>query len=120
MMLPCLGLLRGTHTTTRASASPPARRLTSSSSLPPPRVSLATTRMVLIGCCSSYSVVGWAWVPAGVALASAGAAGRKGRGRAPGPPYWWAPPTTGGPWSKLTTGGGEDPCHSSVSAFHGF
>src|ERR1700741_714191 len=53
MMLPCLGLLRGTQMTTCTSGCPPARSRTVSSSLAPPRVSLATTRIVFMGCCSS-------------------------------------------------------------------
>src|ERR1044071_573919 len=54
MMLPCLGLLRGTHTMTRV-PSPPAlaRSLTVSSSCAPASVSLATTRMVLMSCSPS-------------------------------------------------------------------
>ena len=39
---------------------------------------------------------------------------------APGTPYSYGPPTTVGTLSKLKIGGGEDTCHSSVSAFHGF
>src|SRR5258708_4354914 len=39
--------------------------------------------------------------------------------RAPGTPYSYGPPTTCGISSKLKTGGGDDPCHSSVSARHG-
>ena len=39
---------------------------------------------------------------------------------APGTPYSYGPPTTSGTRSKLNTGGGEDTCHSSVSARHGF
>ena len=35
-------------------------------------------------------------------------------------PYSYGPPTTVGMRSKLKIGGGEDTCHSSVSAFHGF
>src|SRR4051812_2342794 len=38
---------------------------------------------------------------------------------APGTPYSYGPPTTVGTRSKLKTGGGEDTCHSSVSARHG-
>src|SRR5438552_4017149 len=40
--------------------------------------------------------------------------------RAPGVPYSYGLPTTGGIPSKLKIGGGEDTCHSSVSARHGF
>src|SRR3954451_24390457 len=40
--------------------------------------------------------------------------------RAPGTPYSYGPPTTCGISSKLKTGGGEDTCHSIVSARHGF
>src|SRR3954466_5726826 len=59
MMLPCLGLLRGTQTITRVpSPLVAARSLTVSSSLPPPSVSFATTRMVLIGSRSSSSLGG--------------------------------------------------------------
>ena len=39
---------------------------------------------------------------------------------APGTPYSYGPPTTVGTASKLNTGGGEETCHSSVSARHGF
>ena len=39
---------------------------------------------------------------------------------APGTPYSYGPPTTVGTRSKLNTGGGEETCHSSVSARHGF
>src|SRR3954470_5090177 len=55
MMLPCLGLLRGTQITTRVSSPlAPARSLMTSSSLAPASVSFATTRMVLMGSgCSS-------------------------------------------------------------------
>ena len=38
---------------------------------------------------------------------------------APGTPYSYGPPTTVGTLSKLNTGGGEDTCHSSVSARQG-
>src|SRR5919202_1107566 len=38
---------------------------------------------------------------------------------APGTPYSYGPPTTVGTRSKLKIGGGEDTCHSSVSARHG-
>src|SRR4029453_884177 len=40
--------------------------------------------------------------------------------RAPGTPYSYGPPTICGISSKLKTGGGEDTCHSSVIACHGF
>ena len=40
--------------------------------------------------------------------------------RAPGTPYSYGPPTTCGISSKLKIGGGEDTCHSSVRACHGF
>ena len=39
---------------------------------------------------------------------------------APGTPYSYGPPTTVGTRSKLKIGGGEETCHSSVSARHGF
>src|SRR5205823_10536090 len=39
---------------------------------------------------------------------------------APGTPYSYGPPTTVGTASKLNTGGGEETCHSRVSARHGF
>ena len=39
---------------------------------------------------------------------------------APGTPYSYGPPTTVGTASKLKIGGGEETCHSSVSARHGF
>ena len=39
---------------------------------------------------------------------------------ASGTPYSYGPPTTVGTRSKLKIGGGEETCHSSVSAFHGF
>ena len=39
---------------------------------------------------------------------------------APGTPYSYGPPTTVGTLSKLKIGGGEDTCHSSVSARQGF
>ena len=39
--------------------------------------------------------------------------------RAPGTPYSYGPPTTCGISSKLKMGGGEETCHSSVSARHG-
>jgi hypothetical protein len=57
--------------------------------------------------------------PAGAGT-SAGFAGPKIPCTAPGTPYSYGPPTTVGTWSKLKTGGGEDTCHSSVSARHGF
>ena len=38
---------------------------------------------------------------------------------APGTPYSYGPPTTVGTASKLKIGGGEETCHSSVSARHG-
>ena len=38
---------------------------------------------------------------------------------APGTPYSYGPPTTVGTRSKLKIGGGEETCHSSVSARHG-
>ena len=41
-------------------------------------------------------------------------------GRAPGTPYSYGPPTTCGISSKLKMGGGEETCHSSVRAPHGF
>src|SRR4051795_6467051 len=63
MMLPCLGRLRGTHTTTRVS-SPAARSWIFARSLPPPSVSLATTRMVFMVVCGS-SLGGWLRVGAG-------------------------------------------------------
>src|SRR3954471_24417542 len=60
MMLPCLGLLRGTQMTTRASSPlAPARSLMTSSSLAPASVSFATTRIVLMGSRSSSSLGGW-------------------------------------------------------------
>ena len=40
--------------------------------------------------------------------------------RAPGTPYSYGPPTTCGISSKLKTGGGDETCHSSVIARHGF
>src|SRR5437588_3118306 len=40
--------------------------------------------------------------------------------RAPGTPYSYGPPTTCGISSKLKTGGGDETCHSSVGARHGF
>src|SRR4029079_13720249 len=40
--------------------------------------------------------------------------------RAPRTPYSYGLPTTCGISSKLKMGGGEDTCHSSVSARHGF
>src|SRR5205085_11857387 len=40
--------------------------------------------------------------------------------RAPGTPYSYGLPTTCGISSKLKIGGGEETCHSSVSARHGF
>src|SRR5215212_11021139 len=39
---------------------------------------------------------------------------------APGTPYSYGPPTTVGTRSKLKMGGGEETCHSSVRARHGF
>src|SRR5207253_4485883 len=39
---------------------------------------------------------------------------------APGVPYSYGPPTTCGISSKLKIGGGEETCHSSVSARQGF
>src|SRR6185295_7809499 len=39
--------------------------------------------------------------------------------RAPGTPYSYGLPTTCGISSKLKIGGGEETCHSSVSARHG-
>src|SRR4051794_21685331 len=64
MMLPCLGLLRGTHTTTRVPSPPAAARsLTVSSSFAPASVSLATTKMVLMSSRSS-SLGGWLGVGA--------------------------------------------------------
>src|SRR3954463_10327019 len=65
MMLPCLGLLRGTHTTTRASSPlAPARSFATSSSLAPASVSFATTRMVLMRSRSFSSLGGWLGVGA--------------------------------------------------------
>ena len=40
--------------------------------------------------------------------------------RAPGTPYSYGPPTTCGISSKLNIGGGDETCHSSVRACHGF
>ena len=40
--------------------------------------------------------------------------------RAPGTPYSYGLPTTCGISSKLKIGGGDETCHSSVSARHGF
>src|SRR5438034_1210991 len=40
--------------------------------------------------------------------------------RAPGTPYSYGFPTTCGISSKLKIGGGDETCHSSVSARHGF
>src|SRR5271157_6301746 len=57
-------------------------------------------------------------VPAATGLTSAG--GLKIPCTAPGTPYSYGPPTTVGTVSKLKIGGGEDTCHSSVSARHGF
>src|SRR4051794_27907986 len=62
MMLPCLGLLRGTQTITRV-PSPDAFSLTTSSSAAPANVSLATTRMQLMSSRSS-SLGGWLGVGA--------------------------------------------------------
>ncbi len=39
---------------------------------------------------------------------------------APGTPYSYGLPTTWGISSKLKIGGGDETCHSSVSARHGF
>src|ERR671937_15077 len=113
MMLPCRGLVRGTQTTRRI-ASSVAFSLIFSSSGRPPSVSLATTRTVL-ATCSSYSAVVVAWAPAGAGTS----APLKTPCTAPGTPYSYGPPTTVGTASKLKTGGGEEPCHSSVSARHG-
>ncbi len=56
--------------------------------------------------------------PAGcLGLASAGDS--KMPWTAPGTPYSYGPPTTVGTLSKLKIGGGEETCHSSVSARHG-
>src|SRR5213592_260489 len=53
MMFPCLGVLRGTQTTTRASPSTSSTlSLTVSRSFAPASVSLATTRIVFMKCCS--------------------------------------------------------------------
>src|SRR4051812_49728138 len=77
MMLPCWGLLRGTHTTTRVPSPPAAARsLTTSSSFAPASVSLATTKMVLMSSGSS-SLGGWLGVGA--------RRGRLGLGRRRGP-----------------------------------
>jgi hypothetical protein len=46
-------------------------------------------------------------------------AGRKTPWTAPGTPYSYGPPTTVGTLSKLKIGGGDDTCHSSVSARQG-
>ena len=61
-------------------------------------------------------------VVAGVAVDPAGAgtsAPLKTPCTAPGTPYSYGPPTTVGIASKLKIGGGEETCHSSVSARHG-
>src|SRR4051812_6604349 len=116
MMLPWRGLVRGTHTTTRRPSSLAAAfSLTLASSPAPPRVSFATTRTVLTRP-ASYSAVVVAWVPAGAGTS----APLKTPCTAPGTPYSYGPPTTVGIASKLKIGGGEEPCHSSVSARHGF
>ena len=47
---------------------------------------------------------------------AASAGGLKMPCTAPGTPYSYGPPTTGGTASKLKIGGGEETCHSSVSA----
>ena len=56
--------------------------------------------------------------PAGC-LGRASSAGLKMPCTASGTPYSYGPPTTVGTLSKLKIGGGEDTCHSSVSARHG-
>jgi hypothetical protein len=37
-----------------------------------------------------------------------------------GVPYWYGVPVTVGISPKFSIGGGEETCHSSVCAFHGF
>src|ERR671922_2048979 len=115
MMLPWRGLVRGTQTTIRRSGSSAAFSLIFSSSGRPPSVSLATTSTVFATERSSYSAVVVAWLPAGAGTS----APLKTPCTAPGTPYSYGPPTTVGTASKLNTGGGEETCHSSVSARHG-
>src|SRR3954452_15036239 len=117
MTFPWRGRLRGTQTTTRQSGSPALISRLRSDSCLPPRVSFATTRTVFTA--PPYVVVVRA---GGVARAPAGCvtSGRLNTPcTAPGTPYSYGPPTTVGTVSKLNTGGGGPPCHSSVSARHG-
>src|SRR3954447_25792262 len=111
MIAPCLGRDRGTQMTTRA--SPLACSSTASISAWPPIVSLATTRIVLMA--TRYSCAGG---PAPTAAVGTGGFLNT-PCTAPGTPYSYGPPTTVGRLSKLKIGGGEDTCHSSVSARHG-
>ena len=60
-----------------------------------------------------------AGAPAGC-FGRASAGGLKMPWTASGTPYSYGPPTTVGTRSKLKIGGGEETCHSSVSARHGF
>src|SRR3954452_12504256 len=110
MTLPWLGCLRGTQMTTRVGLPEAALACSRTASMTgwPPIVSLATTRIVRTGQCPP-------------AAAGTGASGfLKTPWTAPGMPYSYGPPTTVGSSSKLKIGGGEETCHSSVSARHGF
>ena len=98
------------------------RSRTASSSARPPSVSLATTRTVFDA--TSVLVLlarlGRPPPPAPAAAAGLASAGDlKMPCTAPGTPYSYGPPTTVGTVSKLKIGGGEETCHSSVSARHG-
>ena len=115
MTLPCWAL-RGTQTTTRASPSL-GRELLAFSSSPLARRGSRSRRRGWSSCGAPTLVVvfraRWrvAWGPR--------PAGSKMPCTAPGTPYSYGPPTTVGTVSKLKIGGGEETCHSSVSARHG-
>src|SRR5262245_1711315 len=83
-------------------------------------VSFASTSTFGIGYCSSSwpALAACAPPPAGC-LGRASSAGLKIPCTASGTPYSYGPPTTVGTWSKLKIGGGEETCHSIVSARHG-
>src|SRR5918997_1726907 len=99
-----------------------ARSCTRFKSFAPAIVWLATTRMCGMACYSTSLPAAPACEPDAVAPAGCGTSAPPFRTpcTAPGTPYSYGPPTTVGTASKLKTGGGDDTCHSSVSARHGF
>src|SRR3712207_1467648 len=118
MTLPCRGAASGTTRWISLSGSC-ARSRTASSSFWPATVRLAATRTRGFAYSLAGSVGEAPVAAAAPAGCSTGAPSLSTPWTAPGSPYSYGPPPTVGTVSKLKIGGGEETCHSSVSARHG-